>query len=136
MKNLRIIYVAILLGLSGCVSHQSEGNMNLANSRWYMSADDYQIADIKLPAFHLEETQQGYKISGTTGCNNFFASASWDGKQLSLTQPIAMTRMICAAPLNKIEMEFMQAVEQPIIRDGETLRLTNGAVFKRIPNKS
>ncbi|MEE1675672.1 META domain-containing protein [Agarivorans aestuarii] len=133
MKKQLLIGLTLSLGLMGCASKQSEPSMDLADSRWYMTGDFYNIADIKLPAFTLEENDQGYKISGTTGCNNFFGQAEWDGKQLTVNQPIGMTRMLCDDTANKIEMEFVQALEKPIMSDGENLRLNNGAKFKRVP---
>ncbi|MGY5451842.1 META domain-containing protein [Agarivorans sp. MS3-6] len=133
MNKQLIIGLTLALGLTSCASNQSEPSMDLADSRWYMTGDFYNIADIKLPAFTLEENEKGYKISGTTGCNNFFGQAEWDGKQLTVNQPIGMTRMLCEETSNKIEMEFVQALDLPIISDGEHLRLNNGAMFKRVP---
>jgi len=123
------------VGLSACASKQAETSMDLANSRWYMSGDYYQIADIKLPAFNLEQNEQGYKISGTTGCNNFFGQASWDGQLLIIEQPLALTRKMCTGMVNTIEAEFVEAIAQPLTLDGEQLRLSNGAKFKRVPSK-
>ncbi|MDO6686722.1 MULTISPECIES: META domain-containing protein [unclassified Agarivorans] len=133
MNKQLILGLTIALGLTGCASNQSEPSMDLADSRWYMTGDFYNIADIKLPAFTLEENDKGFKISGTTGCNNFFGQAEWNGKQLMVNQPIGMTRMLCDDMANKIEMEFIQALEEPLMSDGENLRLNNGAMFKRVP---
>jgi heat shock protein HslJ len=44
-----------------------------------------------------------------------------------------MTRKICGDMANKIEMEFVQALEQSLVSDDENLRLNNGAMFKRVP---
>ncbi len=138
MKKPLMMGLTLIMGitLSACASKQTETSMDLADSRWYMSGDFYQIADIKLPAFNLEQNEQGFKINGTTGCNNFFGQATWDGQQLTIEQPLALTRKMCTGMANTIEAEFVEAIAQPLTLDGEQLRLSNGAELKRVPSNN
>jgi len=53
------------------------------------------------------------KVSGSAGCNNYFASYQLEGDQLSIPGPIAATEMYCMEPEGIMgqEQEYLTALQ-------------------------
>lgn len=136
MSNIaRFLSISAAFLLGACASTQ-DSHADLDSSRWYMTGEHYRIADIALPAFTLEKQGDDYKIAGTTGCNEFFASAAVSGDKLSVTTPLAMTRKACGEMSYQIELEFTQALEEGLTLVDGQWQLSNGAVMARVPSSN
>jgi len=73
------------------------------------------------------------QASGFNGCNNFFSDYKLDGFSLEFG-PVASTRRFCEGTAGKVEMKFMQALENTRsweIRDGLLMLLHEGDVLAR-----
>ncbi|RKF15926.1 META domain-containing protein [Alginatibacterium sediminis] len=130
--NFKLIGAATIgLGLVACTS--TTNNTSLDSSRWYMSGEHYQIADIALPAFTLEKNNSGYKVTGTTGCNRFFGQASLDNDVLIFQDGLASSRKSCGETANAIESDFLQAAKYGFELKNAEFHLSSGAIMKQVP---
>ncbi|MGB0864776.1 MAG: META domain-containing protein, partial [Saprospiraceae bacterium] len=71
----------------------------------YHSEPSVCIFNTKEYFFNTEE----HKVSGFSGCNNFFGSYKVDGNNISFSQ-MASTRKLCRGPVNKLEQDMLSVL--------------------------
>jgi heat shock protein HslJ len=84
--------------------------------------------------FSADDEQTG-RVSGTGGCNRYFASFSRSGDHLSIGQA-GSTRMMCSPERMEQEDRYLQAlqlVERYMLRDGELLLTYAGGMLRFAP---
>jgi heat shock protein HslJ len=115
--------------------------MELAGTAWTLVA--FETEDGVVPAvpaapatleFSAESEQSG-KVSGTGGCNRYFASFSRSGDHLGIGQA-GSTRMMCSPERMEQEDRYLQALQVVTwceLRDGELLLTYAGGILRFAP---
>lgn len=132
MKNIFIlVFISTILISCKCKKTDSvsklEGNWELN----YISGPKIAFDGLypnKKPTinFDLKENH----ISGNSSCNSFNGKLVLDGTKIDLTQPMAMTKMMCQD--GQGEQVFMSTLEKitsyDVTDDGKTLNLISGDI--------
>jgi heat shock protein HslJ len=116
--------------------------MGLAGTAWTLVefdvADEGVIPAVTGGAATLEfseESEQTGRVSGSGGCNRYFASYTHSGDRISIG-PAGSTRMMCDAPRMAQEDRFflaLQSVESYELRDGELVVSYAGGTLRFAP---
>ncbi len=68
------------------------------------------------------------RVSGSTSCNSFTGKLITDGQQISFTDPMAMTRMMCPGEGEQAFLNVLKTVNRFSISDDNTLTLIMGDI--------
>jgi heat shock protein HslJ len=116
--HLRLVGTALLLSIVGAcgdpgttapikASEMSENAISVVGSTWQVEdIDRGGIIDRSMVTVQFPE--EG-RITGSTGCNNYFASVSIDSSSISLSG-IGTTRRACPQSLMNQEQRFLEAL--------------------------
>lgn len=118
-----LVIVGVAALLSACGSNQ-EG-ATLEGSEWTLISLDGEgaLAGSEITALFSEE-----KISGSAGCNSYFAGYQVESEPF-IVGPIGSTMMMCSEPLMEQEMAYLAALEtaESFSVDGDTLEIVYAA---------
>ncbi len=128
MRHLPMLSTAALLLLAACgpSTQSNPANNPLAGAVWTAETISGEPVLAATPAT-LELTQDG-QVSGQSGCNGYFGSATLDGERISFNQ-LASTNMACPEPQMQQEGRYHAALAevQTYSLDGDTLSLLDGS---------
>jgi heat shock protein HslJ len=130
VKLLGVLVVLAAIALTACGGKTADGAADLEGTKWallsYGTPDSPQVlvADTKIT---LEFDVAGGRISGSAGCNSYFAEVEIKGNKLS-TSVVGSTEMYCMDPDGVMEQEkaytsALTLVESYQVQD-EQLRIT------------
>jgi heat shock protein HslJ len=118
--------VAAALALLTCTSMEvksAEGKS--AASTWILQQGaDISLSKARPPKMRMD----GKELTGSTGCNNFSATANDRPNNRVAIEQIVRTRMLCESNQNRIETALVHALEKTeMIREqGQTLTFLSG----------
>ncbi|MCO6451902.1 MAG: META domain-containing protein [Caldilineales bacterium] len=124
MKQVILICIVAVLVLTACGSAES---MPLVGANWTLSSmyEATLLPDVTITA----EFKSDGQLSGHGGCNNYGASYTVDGKNLTITSPNS-TMMSCSEPIDQQESNYFYLLESvgsyEIKGDQLTLTATDG----------
>jgi heat shock protein HslJ len=123
------VVAAIALGVIGAarpLSAADEGELaalDLEGTSWTLVSIGEQAA---LPGREITAGFTEGRVSGSAGCNHYFAGYELDGDALTIS-PVGMTEMMCMGPSGVMEQEgaFAAALgaAQSVRIDGDTLEI-------------
>lgn len=95
------------------VETEIEGTMSLADfsgSEWVLTAFDPQRPAPSTPevTFHLDLEDK--RISGSSGCNNYFGTVESPGTRELVIGPLAGTKKMCPPEMMDVERSFLKAL--------------------------
>ena len=131
MKNtitLLLIFLALTgIGLAACTGKTEA--IPMEDMTWVLESYGEQ-GNLKAVLDGTEITavfaSAGATISGSAGCNDYFASYAIENNQLSITSPIAGTRMYCEGLMDQEDqyLAILEGAETFQVRDGQ-LRISS-----------
>jgi len=128
---LQILIIFIMIFSIGC----TQQTINLENTSWklesYLSSIDHIVSPISTTKLTLEFKDE--KISGSAGCNNYFAKYKQEGSNLTFGL-IGATKMYCTNPsVMEQETTYLSSLEatKKFKIEGDKLKLmdSNGKVL-------
>lgn len=100
-----IIILLMILIMTACSSSSSS---NLVDQSWLLTTV---LGEQPLPGTIITlEFGEGGKVGGSSGCNRYSASYTFDGNQLSFGEQMATTMMACLEPVMQQEREYLQVL--------------------------
>lgn len=68
------------------------------------------------------------RVNGSTSCNSFNGKLVADEQKISFTEPMAMTRMMCAGEGEQAFLDVLKTANRYVISNGDTLTLLMGDI--------
>lgn len=90
-----------------------EGTMSLSDfsgSKWVLTAFDPQSPAPSTPEVTLQLDLEGHRISGSSGCNNYFGKVESLGARELVIGPLAGTKKMCPPEMMDVETSFLKSL--------------------------
>ena len=121
MRSALFAFIAvILLGCLDSAAAQPRGPEPTATTWVLQRGRDIPKRPPRTPKLHMD----GKKLSGSTGCNSFTAALVEKADKRIAIEGVALTRMLCADNLDKIETAFVRALEDTQYLEEKGRKLT------------
>ena len=129
----KIIYHSILIllifnscGESKKMSEENFVDIIIQTSNWYLSewkSDSISVIVSTEKSITLDFDEENKKLSGSSGCNQYFGNYKLD-KNIISSGPIGATRMYCTPEVMDQEMRFFKLLES-----GVTISMINNLLI-------
>ncbi|MFC3034107.1 META domain-containing protein [Pseudoalteromonas fenneropenaei] len=131
MKSIAVFiaFVALLTGLSGCVSTKSLSADVLKYTRWQLHTINGK--PVQLPNPVSIRFIDALQVNGFAGCNRFFGEGRVDNGKL-LVANLGMTRKACSDSENRVEQQLLTLLRGGVSAelDKQILRLNAKQTFE------
>ncbi|MFC0119300.1 META domain-containing protein [Pseudoalteromonas xiamenensis] len=113
MKSIVVfaVFVAFLFGLSGCSSTQVISENSLKHTSWQLISLNGKKAQFSAPV--SLKFIEALQVSGSSGCNRYFGSASLQDNTLQVGN-LGMTRKLCDEASNAVEQQFLALLQSGV----------------------
>lgn len=109
-KSATILLATVLLAACGTSRKAITPNGPGLYQKWELKVlNGNDIPQIFMKPLYIEFDQNGSKVNGSSGCNQFFGNFSKSGNAIEFG-PLGSTKMFCDPPSNKIENEFLASI--------------------------
>lgn len=118
---------ALLLTSCGDTTPGSGVDPATLDGDWQLTSGSVDGADLDLAAGDVTLTVDGEQWGGTSACNQYFATATLEGDQVTLGG-VGGTEMACDEPRMALEAAYLAALQRvtTATTDGDTLTLSSG----------
>ena len=110
MKGIKLILVVVLLAGLPVTATCTEKALTLEDVKWSlfaygpMTITKPLLPDTQVTVFFDSEKKE---VSGSGGCNTYFADYEVDGENLTIMGPIAVTEMWCGDEIGEQEHKYL-----------------------------
>ncbi len=120
---------AVALLLTGCGDTTPGSGVDPAtfDGDWQLTSGSVDGTDLDLAAGDVTLTVDGEQWGGTSACNQYFATATLDGDQVTVGG-VGSTEMACDEPRMALEAAYLAGLQRvtTAATDGDTLTLSSG----------
>ena len=133
MKSIKLIHIVVILAGSLFLAACAPGAVPLEDTKWVLTS--YGVSgDVKTVLPDTQTTalfdSEKKEVTGSAGCNTYFASYEVDDLNLAIPGPIAVTEMWCGDEIGEQERIYLEALQA-----ADSYRVENGSMIINCGNQ-
>ena len=119
--------LVLLLAACGDATPGTGSDPAALDGDWQLTSGTVDGTDLDLSTGEVTLTVDGVGWGGTAACNQYFATATGDGDQVTV-EGVGSTEMACDEPLMALESAYLTALQRvsTVAAVGDTLTLASG----------